>query len=75
MAEKSINHSFFVILNLPWCQLILMTLIFFKPENILLNDDQTIKLSDFGFAKQLESGETLSGKRNALFVRFFAKRS
>ena len=52
-----------------------MTLIFFKPENILLNDDQTIKLSDFGFAKQLESGETLSGKRNALFVRFFAKRS
>ncbi|CAB4032578.1 phosphorylase b kinase gamma catalytic chain, skeletal muscle heart isoform isoform X2 [Paramuricea clavata] len=31
-----------------------------KPENILLNDKMTIKLSDFGFAKELKEDETLT---------------
>ncbi|MBN3272808.1 PHKG1 kinase, partial [Polyodon spathula] len=30
-----------------------------KPENILLDDDMNIKLTDFGFACQLESGQKL----------------
>ena len=35
-----------------------------KPENILLDDNYKIKLTDFGFAKKLEEGETLTGERS-----------
>ncbi|CAG6003718.1 phosphorylase b kinase gamma catalytic chain, skeletal muscle/heart isoform-like isoform 2-T3 [Menidia menidia] len=31
-----------------------------KPENILLDDDMKIKLTDFGFAVQIQPGETLN---------------
>lgn len=31
-----------------------------KPENILLDKDMNVKISDFGFAIQLESGQTLT---------------
>ena len=30
-----------------------------KPENILLDDDLNVKLTDFGFARKLVSGERL----------------
>ena len=34
----------------------------FQPENILLDDNLNVKLSDFGFATHLEQGEELTGK-------------
>lgn len=32
-----------------------------KPENILLDDNLNVKITDFGFAKQLAPGEQLYG--------------
>lgn len=32
-----------------------------KPENILLDDDMSIKLTDFGFSCQLQKDEKLKG--------------
>ena len=34
----------------------------FQPENVLLDDDLNVKLSDFGFACVLAEGEELTGK-------------
>lgn len=33
----------------------------FQPENVLMIDDDTIKLTDFGFAYELAPGEKLYG--------------
>lgn len=33
-----------------------------KPENILLDDHMNIKLTDFGFAVQIQPGQTLKGQ-------------
>ena len=35
-----------------------------KPENILLDKDMNVKISDFGFAVQLEKEQLLSGMYN-----------
>lgn len=40
-----------------------------KPENILLDDSMNVKLTDFGFARVLKSGEMLHGK--ILLLYFF----
>lgn len=32
-----------------------------KPENILLDDAMNIKITDFGFARILQTGENLKG--------------
>lgn len=33
-----------------------------KPENILLDDEMNIKLTDFGFAVQVQEGQKLKGQ-------------
>lgn len=33
-----------------------------KPENILLDDHMNIKLTDFGFAVQMQLGQKLKGR-------------
>lgn len=33
-----------------------------KPENILLDDEMKIKLTDFGFAVQVQPGQRLKGQ-------------
>ena len=44
--------------------LMLYNLLFiFKPENILLVEDNRVKISDFGFAAKLKEEETLRGRR------------
>lgn len=35
---------------------------FFQPENILLDDNLNVKVSDFGFATVLGADEELTGK-------------
>lgn len=39
-----------------------------KPENILLDDQANIKLTDFGFAVQLNPGEKLKGQCQHFFA-------
>lgn len=39
-----------------------------KPENILLDDNLNVKITDFGFAKMLKSGEKLFGRSLYLFI-------
>lgn len=39
-----------------------------KPENILLDDHMNIKLTDFGFAVQIQPGQTLKGQLETWIV-------
>ncbi len=45
-----------------------MWLYFFQPENILLCDNLSIKLSDFGFATIISHEEELGGKYCTLHI-------
>lgn len=42
-----------------------------KPENILLDDNMNVKITDFGFAKQLTPGEQLYGNYVIIYVNFY----
>lgn len=45
-----------------------------KPENILLDDNLNVKITDFGFARCLKSGEKLYGKdlhSHSTIVQFY----
>lgn len=40
-----------------------------KPENILLDDNLNVKITDFGFARVLNPGERLYGKKYILATK------
>lgn len=44
-----------------------------KPENILLDDNLNVKITDFGFARILNSGEKLEGLLHHFFTCNFRK--
>lgn len=41
-----------------------------KPENILLDDQLNVKITDFGFAKLLSSGEKLFGTCFSIIIQY-----
>ena len=45
--------------------------IIFQPENILLDDNFCVKLSDFGFATIVDGDEELTGKLNLINIFAF----
>lgn len=61
------GNGHFALLNLivNWC-----SNIFLQPENILLDDNLNVKVSDFGFATVLGEDDELTGKIPISYIKY-----